>query len=815
MARDLFESCFGVQVPRVNPLFKVYPTFVQVGSVTINRQMGYCKKSPSDDLDTIVIRTLQRAMETVGRCINMNWPCLLVGSSSTGKSTVLRTLSDACNVYLEEVSLTPSSDVSELLGCFEQIDSLEMERLLFNQICDLYIVSTSILVKSDEELVMLKSISNVFDSITAPQDEVDSLWLSRLSRDETIMKHVMDLTQIFEDASRLSSDFASLASSKVVNASSLAKQMMKKSPSIDYEKGCFRWVDGILVEAMLKGHWLHLENVNFCSSSVLDRLNPLMESGGELVLTECGSFESNDGAISGSRVIKPHPNFRLFLSMNPVNGEVSRAMRNRCIETFLIGPDENGLIIVNEDGHFSNLTISSFDALDCLQRAGVSSCDVSKLMLEIHCLESDKSKNVGEEKPSIFNLHQWGIMYTSLLRRGLAHHEALLMSYKLVYSVDEDCSLPALSSSSNLHLNDSMSQIDIVRFGSVTIFNPICSQVLSDASLLRHIYFFHLQLMNEDLSKAFAFIEAPLNVVSDSSEQISSFCLDNTQIQTELPFIINILIAKYFQKWIEGNRLYEYIKYIETNLDKRLNEFGMIVIEVIKERLSLIDKLTNNERKSSLLQILFKRMHHIVDETQTFHDIMKTAKDSSKNVLDSSVIEVSYLLAQGIVDRVSVKCRVTPLFYFLFEALDNLLYSLMLSDESNMENLRRIITQRDCFWRFLKSTPFKKYNTDSSIAFDEHGFFVQWKWFNKVLHNSLWMTFSTKLNQQFLPSAALFDNLRKFKVTFDSIKDVLVEVLGVSGFQSDSFWKRVGHPLVSIKSDHWCARNKLEVSVII
>ena len=91
----------------------------------------------------------------------------------------------------------------------------------------------------------------------------------------------------------------------------------------------FRWVDGILVTALEKGYWLHLENVNFCPSSVLDRLNPLLETDDVLVLTDCG-IQENVGKKGTSRIVKPHPNFRLFLSQNPAFGEASRAMRNRC-----------------------------------------------------------------------------------------------------------------------------------------------------------------------------------------------------------------------------------------------------------------------------------------------------------------------------------------------------------------------------------------------------------------------------------------------------------------------------------------------------
>ena len=49
-------------------------------------------------------------------------------------------------------------------------------------------------------------------------------------------------------------------------------------------KGRFVWVDGPLVHAMEQGHWLLLDNANFCNPSVLDRLNPLLERGGELEL---------------------------------------------------------------------------------------------------------------------------------------------------------------------------------------------------------------------------------------------------------------------------------------------------------------------------------------------------------------------------------------------------------------------------------------------------------------------------------------------------------------------------------------------------
>ena len=63
-------------------------------------------------------------------------------------------------------------------------------------------------------------------------------------------------------------------------------------------------------------------------------MNSLLETNGSLIINEC-SLE--DGQ---PRILKPHPNFRLFLTMDPKYGELSRAMRNRGIELFMNSLDK-------------------------------------------------------------------------------------------------------------------------------------------------------------------------------------------------------------------------------------------------------------------------------------------------------------------------------------------------------------------------------------------------------------------------------------------------------------------------------------------
>lgn len=61
-----------------------------------------------------------------------------------------------------------------------------------------------------------------------------------------------------------------------------------------------------------------MEGVNVCSPSVLDRLNALLEPGGVLTISERGVV---DGSVP---FVTPHKDFRLFLAMDPQNGEISR-----------------------------------------------------------------------------------------------------------------------------------------------------------------------------------------------------------------------------------------------------------------------------------------------------------------------------------------------------------------------------------------------------------------------------------------------------------------------------------------------------------
>lgn len=86
--------------------------------------------------------------------------------------------------------------------------------------------------------------------------------------------------------------------------------------------GGFVWQDGIITEALRKGQWLLLDEINLADPAILERLNSVLDDDRFLTLTE-----------RNNEVVHAHPNTRIFATMNPSaysgRKELSEAMLNR------------------------------------------------------------------------------------------------------------------------------------------------------------------------------------------------------------------------------------------------------------------------------------------------------------------------------------------------------------------------------------------------------------------------------------------------------------------------------------------------------
>lgn len=69
----------------------------------------------------------------------MGWPALVVGHRGSGKTSIIRGLAAGVGARLTEVAMTPSVDVTELLGCFEQVsyaDRGQCDGMLYDSMHD-------------------------------------------------------------------------------------------------------------------------------------------------------------------------------------------------------------------------------------------------------------------------------------------------------------------------------------------------------------------------------------------------------------------------------------------------------------------------------------------------------------------------------------------------------------------------------------------------------------------------------------------------------------------------------------------------------
>ncbi|KAH0539887.1 hypothetical protein KQX54_009475 [Cotesia glomerata] len=177
--------------------------------------------------------------------------------------------------------------------------------------------------------------------------------------------------------------------------------------------GKFEWIDSVLVKCLQDGTWLLIDQVNLCSPAVLDRLNGLLEPGGVLTIGERGV--DNDGNI---HTIKPHSNFRLFLTMDSRYGEISRAMRNRGVEIFLLG-------------HKECQSENELDTKSLMFDLGLTQNNHQEAMLNIH--REILSQKLLTDKLSTIQLLHSAFLITQQILRGFAVKKAFTTACVDVY----------------------------------------------------------------------------------------------------------------------------------------------------------------------------------------------------------------------------------------------------------------------------------------------------------------------------------------------------------------------------------------------
>jgi len=762
--------------------FSVSDTCVRLGSATLprtkqNMPIGY---DPSR-IEPAILESLLSPTEAVATCVQMEWPCLLVGKTGSGKSSIVYTIAELCDADFVHINLSPSSDVNELVGCFEQVDVEAKDNAVLSSLQEMacayafeYAQSEGYRNKIGGLLFQLrKGCSNHHEKV--------------LSRNPSLRSIAMALGE-------------ELSSTQATNNKFYSEYWKTIEESIQYIKdGCleqanhahFQWVDGVLAEAMTRGSWLLLENVNLCPSSVLDRLNPVMENNGELLMAECG-VQKDENAQLKHRVVKAHPNFRLFLTMDPEHGEISRAMRNRCIEISLLPPEACCTRIPKAHSNIFSYGSSYVDSMDVCWQRGLRSASLADNILSSFQNASKEATSLGLESPCIKILASSASLLSGLLSQGSSLSTSLDFLRSLFH-------LPILSPTSTRCLIPSphlRSQWLIVpRFAATDwqgrILRIFCGDISNTAELMPGSFdIWQLSTCSESLAIKFDAI-CPSLPADASVAHFRNFVL------------LLFLLGHDGNANTERNVFLDGCDFSFATTFKLMSELFFGVFKNlsspgddtdVRKSVAVFERLSGeNDVDSSLARLPQK-----VTET-IWKERMESINVSQAPPTEWKVLDVSYLLHDGRVDSSSNSCRVTPVFFPLLQAIDKWIsyvaqdLHMRAEQKESWESFRELLTQRDRLWVFLHDS-FYLPDKSSLLALDENKFIVQWRWFKKSLER--FELIYSPLNVEYSR-----DSMRRMNALIATIDTFFYGDSNQIG--SPSIWSKSLHPLVPSKASQW------------
>ncbi|KAF8388344.1 hypothetical protein HHK36_027010 [Tetracentron sinense] len=425
---QLYEEVFGVK-PYINPYprVQVNPRYLIVGNTAIER--NHFQPSQISRSQLKILPGIRHVLEAVVHCVRHQWLCILVGPSSSGKSSSIRLLAELTGNVINELNLSSATDISELLGCFEQYNGFrnfrfviaQVERYI-NEYCsiqlessmDIFLIERKDLISRWLAFLSCINCSSIESSACNYSESWKSCSLSSLD----LLAKIIEQLKFDLEKYQLSLSWSHKDLDKMLKTILNLREDYRRRPFPEK----FEWVTGLLINAIESGEWIVLENANLCNPTVLDRINSLVEPSGSITVNECGLVDG------GPVVLRPHPKFRMFLTVNPRYGEVSRAMRNRGVEIFMMQPY---WLLDRESGY----NLKGTELIDVKRILVLSGIPVGKLvdaMAEAHVYAKGAGSCIGV-RITFLELTRWVQLFQQLIMNGSRPIWSLQISWEHTY----------------------------------------------------------------------------------------------------------------------------------------------------------------------------------------------------------------------------------------------------------------------------------------------------------------------------------------------------------------------------------------------
>ncbi|XP_029127909.1 midasin [Cajanus cajan] len=422
----VFKEVFEV-TPFINPYPRVLLNshHLIVGNVTVKR--NHAQLSMPSSKQILMLPGIRQSLEAAAQCVEHQWLCILTGPSCSGKTSLIRLLANLTGNVLNEVNLSSATDISELLGSFEQYDALRNFSNVISQIERYVNEYVSLQLETSNEAIFRETDLYIRWTAFLSGLKFDSLSSSASNYFENQKRIVCSVSLLVEIIGQLKLQIenSSLPVSYSFDELDLAMKKVLKMKADDQKRVVstkFEWVTGILIRAIEQGEWIVLENANLCNPTVLDRINSLVEPSGSITVNERGIVDGNP------LVIHPHPNFRMFLTVNPHYGEVSRAMRNRGVEVFMLQP----YWALDDTSGYNYEDIEFKDVRRFLVLLGVPVPHLVDAMARAHIYAKIEGSELNCHI-TYLELSHWVHLFLQLLKNGCCAFWSLQLSWEHIY----------------------------------------------------------------------------------------------------------------------------------------------------------------------------------------------------------------------------------------------------------------------------------------------------------------------------------------------------------------------------------------------
>jgi midasin len=287
-----------------------------VGRATLDSCKNNEKKDFTAPSTLAHTRQSLQLMESVSLCINNREPVLLVGETGVGKTTIVQHLSNLMNTELTVINLSQQSDSSDLLGGVRPVEMREIIKPIHEEFVELF---DQIYDRKQNEEFLRRAEGLYLTS------KKSSEWLIYLVVLGTLCNQSMKRQSPKEVLDR----WAKL--------SVRVRRLRKRLSETDSSPMALAFAEGTLLQAVRKGKWILLDEVNLAEPDMLQCLLLILDSLKDSHLfIQCGNEKEGPIFIN--------PKFRIFACMNPSTDigkrDLPLGIRERFTEFFVDDVDE-------------------------------------------------------------------------------------------------------------------------------------------------------------------------------------------------------------------------------------------------------------------------------------------------------------------------------------------------------------------------------------------------------------------------------------------------------------------------------------------